>query len=1682
MSLIISVYSKDTFKEYYLPSLNNSDYELHIRKDQLRISRDLRISMEVVNNQWTIKDSRDYRIFVRDTRYDTVKLTDDDLASDMILNIVTSGNENLSMIISRVDSPFHVFEKYRISGSADISFGRDSTNDVSFNLMGVSGEHATISRDGRNAHIKTRSSNGIYINSERVDGVRELSFGDYINIIGLHMVYLGSMLAIDTGKTDVKIDSRTLKKVSHPPKKSGRSEEDKALSAGKKMYSRAPRYVESVDNSRIEIEGPPQLPEEKSQSLFMAVGPSITMALPMLLGCMLMIYSYRGMGGSMGSYGGSSLFMYSGLVMAVSSALVGVTWTLANRRQQKKETEHFKELRLSRYSEYLVEKTEEIKKAYEQTTGSLCDNYPDAAACLNYSDETGDLWGRNVTHEDVLVHRLGTGDIPFPMEIAVPPEKFSLYDDDLAERPEMIRRNFEMLYDVPVTVDMYGNRVIGVVGDDAKKNAVRIAHALCAQIAANNCYTDVKMAFIYDENRKTGPGDWDFAKWLPHVWSEDRKTRYVASNSDEAADILYELGNVFRIREENEAESKKRFPKPYYILFVSDADMIEGELFSKYIFDTEQNLGLTTVILAEHYEELPNKCEFIIENTRQFRGYYETFSRNDSEIAIDFDTVDPKELEAFARRLSGLQVMEVEEGGDIPSSLTFFEMMGVRSPEEIPVKELWTKSRIYDNIKGQIGQKAGGAPMYLDVHEKYHGPHGLVAGTTGSGKSETLQTYILSLAVNYSPDDIAFFIIDYKGGGMANLFDGLPHMAGQISNLSGNQVKRAMISIKSENRRRQRIFTDNGVNNINSYTKMFKSGEASVPVPHLFIIIDEFAELKREEPDFMRELISVAQVGRSLGVHLILATQKPSGTVDDNIWSNSRFRLCLRVQDRQDSNDMLHKPDAAYITQAGRCYLQVGNDELYELFQSGYSGAVYDPDSYTGSTDAARLLSLTGRTDMTGNTLKQRQKKTAEIAWTEKLIAMLEKAAAEVLASSEGMMNDPENSQQIISNIYGIMAGEGIDYAESKYNSARLADLIGIYSELSQDGSQPDAESVLLSSHQSGRKLPQQKDHTELDAVRDHLARTGKEEGYAVSHQLWLPVLREMIYLSEFEEYRATSFTETGAWRPADKQLRLEVVIGEMDDPENQDQMPFTLDFAEDGNIAICGSVVSGKSTAMQTIAYSLIQHYSPEAVSIYALDFSSKMMSAFENAPHVGGIMYENDDDKIAKFFNMISGILEERKKLFHGGNYKQYVRVNGVTLPAIFIMIDNYGAFKQKTDEAYEEEIMRLSKEGISNGIFLVVTGGGFNAAEITARIGENLQTVLTLSLKDRFEYADLLHSMQISVMPEQGVRGRGLAYYGNRILEYQTAVALQADNDYERIEKISEICSQMSESWDGRRARPVPVIPEKPLWEEFSRLEEYREMAASAEYLPVGYDSSDASVYGIPLRDTFCYGIYGEMQTGKTNMLRACVLSAIDKGAEVYILDADERPLGMFEKEAAGYCVDDDEILECFQGWFPDFKKRRDRKAELTAKGMEADEIFDTMSAEFRPVFVFIPELDQFIGRIYRSEHDMKGFLENVLGRGQGNNIYFFADLSLKNKSNAGGYPAFESFIGYRKGIQLGGKTAMNTILNFEYIPYSEQSRADKAGIGTLPEAYGEKDTSRVVIPLVRKSGKDRENEDK
>ncbi len=1569
MNIVLSVYSENAFKEYQLPALNNADYQIMLDKDFFHLKDNLTLNLEVLDKKWKIKKSSFYALVKNQQECQEELLEDND-----VINLSVRGKEIVSIIVKYVDSIFHVFEKYRLGHTDKITIGKDFGSDIQYSYLRlVSHEHAVIEKSGTSYKIVNKSINGIYVDSHRVDKEKILEWGSYINIMGLPMVFLGNILAVDTAGSGAVINEKKLEKYSSYEESTVFLQEERHLSSGgKTMYHRAPRNYENLDAAAIEIEGPPQLTPTKQQPLYLTIGPSVTMALPMLLGCVMMAAASNA-GGS------SSLYMYSGLIMSLSSAVIGVVWAMANIRYQKKEEAGQRQHRFDAYSEYLIEKTQEVKQKYQQTSKMLAEMYPDAAACLSYDGSRGILWNRNVTHKDFLNHRLGTGAVPFQISIDVPKKKFSLYRDELSEKPREVKENYGMLYDVPVTLDLRQHNLIGIVGGEEKKGAVEVSRCIAAQIAANNCYTDVKMSFVYDRNNSHEAESWNFAKWLPHVWSEDKKTRYLASEEEQASDVFYELTKIFRNRDgEQKDREKGEIPKPYYVLFVSNLQVLEGELLAKYIFEKDNVCGLTTILLTEQYEELPNACDFIIENTKEFQGMYEVSASEDRKQKITFDQVSDQELERFSRHLSGLQVKEMEKGGEIPGTLTFFDMFQIRRPQDLPIRELWAKNRTYDNIRGIIGKKAGDVPCYLDVHEKYHGPHGLVAGTTGSGKSETLQTYMMSLAVNYSPDDIGFFIIDYKGGGMANLFEGLPHMVGQISNLSGNQVRRAMISIKSENRRRQRVFTEHGVNNINLYTKLYKGGEASLPVPHLFIIIDEFAELKKEEPEFMRELISVAQVGRSLGVHLILATQKPSGTVDDNIWSNSKFRLCLRVQDKQDSNDMLHKPDAAYITQAGRCYLQVGNDEVYELFQSGYSGAVYDEETADANLEIAKLLNLSGRVELAGS------------------------------------------------------------------------------------GVRGDAQKV---------KGSKRKEKTQLDAVKEHLAAMAEENGYQYHLKLWMPVLGEQIYLDEFPEYAESAF-QNGCWIQTKKEWSLEVIIGKLDDPQNQSQMPLKIDFSKDGHIAICGTIVSGRSTMMQTMAYALVQKYTPEWINFYGLDFSSKMMSAFEEAPHTGGIMYEDDLNKISKFFNMLQGMLEERKQLFRGGNYSQYVKVHGVVIPAIILMIDNYASFKEKTEEAYEDFLIRLSKEGVSHGIFLVVSGGGFGMNDITARVGENMNTALCLALQDKYAYVELLHNNQIEMMPESGIRGRGLALFEGRVLEYQTALAVETENDYQRIETIRDQCREMKQAWKGDAARRIPEIPAKPVWLQFHELEEYRRMSDDSGKLPVGYDSANAQIYGIDLRRNYCYLVLGHARSGKTNFMKVCIQAAMEKNSRVCVIDSPGRELRSYENVAeAVYASTEEEIFNFFQELLPVFKERNIRKNQLLNEEYEEEEIFEEMSKEI-PYFIFISDLSWFIPFVYQAERNMWGFLENVIGKGRLHHIYFIGELSLEKRSLAAGHRIYELFAGYQTGIHFGGKVIDNPVLNFDSFGFAEKGKAEQPGIGLLPDVMEEGETSRVIVPLARR----------
>lgn len=1649
MRLRLMAHTEAGYQEFRLPAINNADYEIVLPGSKFSWSRNLKLSMEIQQGEWAILGGKDYRIVTGDVVQKRLVLKDEMVFMVTLLEL----NANVAFVVSEKDEVLESYQKYNLRGVDQVTIGRDESNVIRYDFKGLaSKQHAVLQKSGKGYSLTDTSRNGIYVNGRRLQGSRKLSFGDTIGILGLNIVYLGNVLAVDAlsgAKVNPAIlELHTVSSLESPA----------SLAKGKVLkrqtyFKRVPRVVKKLHSEPVEIEEPPAPDQEKKQPLIMAIAPAFTMMIPMMLASV--IFS-----------GANSRY---GVVMAGSSAVLGVMWALINVHRSKKQRAEVELNRLNRYRDYLTKITNQLEVQYADNTKELLDRYPSASECLVYDEHNTRLWNRNETHSDFLFVRLGIGALPFQVSIQVPKGRFTLFDDSLTEKPRVIQESLATLKDVPVGVDLLKTRLLGIYGDGNLMNSIAVGRSMAIQLAANNCYTDVKMVFLYEKEYEH---ELAFVQWFPHVWSEDMKVRFVASGQQETSDTLYSVATTLRIRaEQNETNYGKQVRcRPHYVVFVCNPELLEGEPAAKFLLDPDESLSVSTVLIASSYEALPNCCTDLVQNDSDFQGMYNVSTVDAEKSRVAFDIVRTDEALAFSRRLAAIRVNELESGGEIANSLTFLDMHQVKSIHQFDVLTRWRKNRTYESLKALVGQKAGGMSVYLDIHEKYHGPHGLVAGTTGSGKSETLQTYILSLAINFSPLDVGFFIIDYKGGGMANLFSDLPHMLGQISNLSGNQVRRAMVSIKSEIKRRQRIFGEHDVNHLNKYTHLLKNGEASISIPHLLIIIDEFAELKREEPDFMRELISVAQVGRSLGIHLILATQKPGGTVDDSIWSNSKFRLCLRVQDKQDSQDMLKRPDAAYITQAGRCYMQVGNDEIFELFQSGWSGAAYDEEASKIKAELATMLTATAQPSLVGNRNKIKMKERKRDKWLSLLIQCICSAANNAGMELIKAAKDEQLLTRIVSETFSLIAAGGSEYPQNQFNEKRIIDLICL---MNDDASRLyDVGWINARAMAKGVALPEVKEKTQLAAVVEHLAHVAAANEMITGITLWLPVLPHELYLMEIPGFSDRGFTKKG-WRKLSGQWSLEAIIGLYDDPANQTQAPLKIDLAEGGHLAVCGSVVSGKSTFVQTALYSLVCANSPDAMNMYVLDYGSRMLASFEGLPHCGGVVFEGQAEQTDKLFVILKKELARRKELFRGGNYSQYIRAHGQVQPTVLLVIDGYANFRDKTGDRYEDDLLVLSREGANFGIFLFIAAGGFGGAEIQNRIAENFKSVFCLQLGDRLKYWDML-GMRTEIEPEADVAGRGLALVHGVPLEFQTALSLPAEDDYKRAEQMQEEFARMREFWTGRLANPIPVVPTKPIWKDFAQLPGYQAAVASDRLLPIGYNMEDAGIYSIDLSTVFTYLVAGKTRCGKTNLLRCILHAAKDRGGKLIVVDSSS---GALENTAtalgAEYVATDKQMRALAESLLASMGERNVVKKELRTKGADDEATYLSMK-QFDPIYIFIDNLGEFITRLYGQADEMAsivGFLENFFEKGALHNIFVFASLPLEEYGQMLGRQVFAYMLSRRTGILLGGNAAEQRVFDMSGMSYQEQAKPLKAGIGIAAPSEQHDWPCKVAIPFMR-----------
>lgn len=592
--------------------------------------------------------------------------------------------------------------------------------------------------------------------------------------------------------------------------------------------------------------------------------------------------------------------------------------------------------RIEVYQKYIASKRQEIEECRNREWTERNEIYIPAEQEIQQVETfSPDLFDRTPQDEDFLCVRLGSGPIESARQVNYKKQEKLEIEDDLSLLPEQTASFYKELQNAPVICDLKNVNAVGITGEEADR--FELLKLIVTDVALRHFAADVKLFFVAE---KEHAGRMHLFRFLPGAYCVQTDTRGIVTD-DESKTLIFEyLYKELTMR----AQEKRSYP--HLLIFFYNEYGYKKHPISQFT-EKGKDLGVTFLFFGQTRADIPVGCDYVVQLSGGYRGVLINAAEKSKTVPFVSSQISDTLAVRIVRTLAPVCTDEVSLEGELIKNISMFKMLNILSVEDLDLKARWSASKVTKSMAAPVGVSKTGIVM-LDLHDKAHGPHGLVAGTTGSGKSEILQTYILSMATLYHPYEAAFVIIDFKGGGMVNQFAQLPHLLGAITNIDGNAINRSLKSIKAELQKRQKYFAQADVNHIDKYIRKYKAGEVSEPLPHLIIIVDEFAELKAEQPEFMKELISAARIGRSLGVHLILATQKPAGQVNEQIWSNSRFKLCLKVQSKEDSNEVLKSPLAAEIKEPGRAYLQVGNNEIFELFQSAYSGVPEREDEGTG--------------------------------------------------------------------------------------------------------------------------------------------------------------------------------------------------------------------------------------------------------------------------------------------------------------------------------------------------------------------------------------------------------------------------------------------------------------------------------------------------------------------------------------------------------------------------------------------------------------------------------------------------------------------------------------------------------------------------------------------------------------
>ncbi|MGW3667101.1 FtsK/SpoIIIE domain-containing protein [Streptomyces sp. NPDC005141] len=650
------------------------------------------------------------------------------------------------------------------------------------------------------------------------------------------------------------------------------------------------------------------------------------------------------------------------MIMALLSPLIMLGNYFMDKKQGRKS--HAKQVK-----EYNEHKARIEKDAQDALLSERLDRrraIPDPATVLSLG--TGPrtrLWERRRTDADHLLLRVGTGQLPSEVVLDDP------------EQDDHKRQVTWTIEDAPVALPLGERGVVGIAGPGDSAQA--LGRWAVAQTAVLHSPLDVQF-YVLTEN--SGRESWDWVRWLPHSRPAGAQDANVLIGTD-AETVGARIGELTQILDARQKAARQNGNKASF----SDPDIIvvwdgsrrlrsmpgvvrllrEGPAMSMYAIclDAEERFlpgECQAIVIAEPRPEEHSSAQQPARTAPAAPGGFPSFhawhatepddSAAGAHKALELrlrvqqtgiarvrdvrpDFVSAAWCGRLARSLSPLRDISGEtEDSALPGASRLLDVLQLEPPTGDAISARWRMGG--QSTTAVIGESYDG-PFGIDMRRD--GPHGLIAGTTGSGKSELLQTIVASLAVANTPENMTFVLVDYKGGSAFKDCVKLPHTVGMVTDLDAHLVERALESLGAELKRREHILAAADAKDIEDYQDLVRRDPSHASVPRLLIVIDEFASMVRDLPDFVTGLVNIAQRGRSLGIHLLLATQRPSGVVSPEIRANTNLRIALRVTDGGESSDVIDSPEAGQISKntPGRAYVRLGHASLVP-FQSGRVG------------------------------------------------------------------------------------------------------------------------------------------------------------------------------------------------------------------------------------------------------------------------------------------------------------------------------------------------------------------------------------------------------------------------------------------------------------------------------------------------------------------------------------------------------------------------------------------------------------------------------------------------------------------------------------------------------------------------------------------------------------------------